>query len=285
MEQKLIKKINEWIHLFRSKLLKLDPLTAIELNNTNVELLNEIKCPLSDEFFNYFANNNAPSFLFQAPKLQVIGSYALKCNARKNNDNLFEIDLLLEIPKQCWQKKDYQDYVYHYKRAFYLAYIAKHLVQFNDIILGAQFRYFNGDPLKPCIYIVPSGPLTLSYRFNILAAPALDKSFVFKNFHPNKCNIQNLNLPSTPFYNQAILSDLTLIYFEENIVKIIQNLPNVKASLILIRIWLDKRNLRSQFAHLITVFTCYLLKNNSLNSKLPPLQIFETILTKISKND
>lgn len=282
MEQKFINKIKDWIHLFGTKLLELNELSATNLNDSNVELLNEIKCPLNDNFLNYF-ENNAPSFLFKAPNIHVIGSYALNCCARKNN--FFEIDLVLEIPKQCWQKNDYQNYVYHYKRAFYLAYIAKHIIQFQDIVLGAQFRFFNGDQLKPCIYIVPSGPLSLSYRFNILAAPALDKTFVFKNFHHNKCNIQNLDLSKTPFYNQTILNDLTLIYFKENIIGIIQNLPNVKSCLILIRIWLEKRNLRCQFAHLITVFTSYLLQNNLLNAKLPPLQLFETILDKISKNN
>ncbi|OTF70056.1 hypothetical protein BLA29_008867, partial [Euroglyphus maynei] len=162
ISEKNVAKITTWIDSFRSRLSQLEDLPAQDLNPN---LLVDVKCPIDKQLF----EKCEASFLFQSPiDVHVVGSYALQCNSR-NNDDHFEIDLLLEIPKICWQKKDHMDFVYHCKRAFYLAYISQHLTHCNDLILGLQFRHFNGDHLNPCIHVIPTGKLGLHYRFNILA--------------------------------------------------------------------------------------------------------------------
>lgn len=284
ISEKNASKIDAWIDSFRSRLSLLEDLPAQELNPN---LLTNVKCPINEQLL----EKCEASFLFQSPiAVHVVGSYVLKCNSR-NNDEHFEIDLLLEIPNSCWQKKDHMNFVYHHKRAFYLAYIAQHLTYCNHLVLGLQFMCFNGDHLNPCIHIIPTGKHALNYRFNIFATASYGKSFVYKTFHPTKCLIQNQALgmneefKSTPYYNQTILNDLTIIKTNEYIKNIISDHSNFQDSLILMRIWLDRRNLRKSFAHIVTLFACHLLENNLLNPNLSSLQIFETILSKLKDSD
>src|SRR5699024_4740658 len=140
----------------------------------------------------------------------VVGSYALKCSTRTNND-VFEVDLALEFAKSCWQKKDHTNYVYHRKRGLYLAYVAKQVSAITDIISSVQFGYAGGDRLKPILVITPSGKLGSLCRFHVSAFASIANSFVFGKFAPDRCHLDssaltpNCKLDSTPLYNSSIL--------------------------------------------------------------------------------
>lgn len=273
-------KIDAYIDLLETKLSSLKELPPRNLDDHSI--LEDVKFPINDKSFKLDA-----SFLFKSPELHKVGSYALNCSSR-NEDNIFVIDLALEIPKECWQKKDYLNYVYHRKRAFYLAYVAKKLQSFKDIVGSVQFSFFHGDHLKPILVLTPAGKLQSICRFHLLPFAAQDKSFVYQRFSLDKLNVQSsvfdetLSLLSSPVYNSSILKDSTLNDSSKLLSEILSDKPNVLDALVLLRLWLEKRSLQRQFAHILTAYVAYLLKKNSINPNLSGFQVFKSILQSLS---
>lgn len=264
----------------KSNLNKLSEIGPIDLVDYE-SILDDVSFPLNDQQCRLKA-----SFLFIPPNIHVIGSYSLKCISR-SDEACFDIDLALEIPKSCWQRNDHLNYIYHRKRALYLAYIAKHL-QLFDFIKSVEFKYLDSNFWKPILVVTPIGKLGRYCNFIISAFPAEDKSFVYQKFHFSKLNIReetlNYNQVSSPFYNSAILHDLSMVYFSQTLSTYINENLNVRDALALIRIWLENRKIRKKFSHIITTFTCNLLKQNLLNPNHSCFQIFKSILHYISKN-
>lgn len=269
-------KINEWIELLRSKLEHIDEI-AIKTDENLSSFLDHARLPIDDRIFR-------PSGLFQfkRPSLYTIGSLAIDCLVKKNS--FFEIDLALVIPKTCFIKKDHQDFKYHSKKAFYLAYLAQHLSVHKDLIATIQFRYHNKNYLKPIIYIKPYGNLGFACRFNLFLTVEEGKSFVFKNLNPCKSNLSD-STHSTPYYNFDLLFDLNLVNFSKHLSEFFRDLPNVRDALMLIRLWLDVRQLRDQFSHIITAFVFHLVKTRMIDPHRTTIQIFEAILNQIVSSD
>lgn len=272
--------IDQFVDLLEEKLDNLQELPPRDYEDQSI--LEQVKIPLNDKSFKLEA-----TFRFKPPKLYKIGSYQLNC-LTKNSDNLFIIDLALEFPRQCWQCKDHRNYIYHRKRAYYLAYIAKFLQSSSkDIVSSTEFAYLNGDHLKPIIVLTPSGKLGSICRFHILAYAEQYKPFLFRKFSPQLCNIQaeqfdmNQSLKFSPIYNSSILKDLTSNYYTELLAEHISTKAHLLDALVLIRLWLEKRGLRKQFSFILTIFSFYLLKKKSINPNLSALQIFESILLGI----
>ena len=273
-------KIDNYLELLTNELAKLEELQPKNLDDHS--LLLGVKFPINDKSFNLKA-----SFMFKPPILNKIGSYQYDCLV-KDQHNLFIIDLALEIPKECWQKNDHFNYVYHRKRGLYLAYIGLKLQTFKSIVSSVEFGLQNGDHLKPILLLTPAGKLSTFCQFKILPFPSQSKSFVFRNFSPNKCNVQakvfdqNSKLQFSPLYNSSILKDITMPNYSNLMSEIFSNQSNVLDALVLLRIWLENRGLRKDFAHILTVFTSYLLKENLINPHLSGLQLFKSILQFIS---
>lgn len=259
-----------------------------------------MKLPLNDKSFSLPA-----SFLFKPPtRVTAVGSYALGCIASQGKgissaessssddqtSSHFVIDLALEIPKECWQKKDHLNYVYHRKRAFYLAYVANRLQKWNSLLASVHFAFHHGDHMKPMIVLTPAGKLASICRFHILAFAPVEKkaSFALTRFAPERCNVQaalfdaTLHLPATPHYNASLLQDLTMLPSSERLGEILAGKSNLLEALILLRVWLERRDLRRQFAHLLTAYTCYLLKKGQLNPSAPAFQIFKAIVQQLT---
>ena len=82
---------------------------------------------------------------FEPPKRMVVaGSYGLGCATKSGrDDDAFAVDLLLQVPAAYYTKKDYRN-LHSRKRAFYLATIAKQLVESRSsarFIRGTAVRY------------------------------------------------------------------------------------------------------------------------------------------------
>ncbi|KAF7494432.1 Nucleolar protein 6 [Sarcoptes scabiei] len=276
LASKLKTKINEWIELLRSKLEHIDEI-AIKTDENLSSFLDHARLPIDDRIF-----NPSGSFQFKRPSLYTIGSLAIDCLVKKNS--FFEIDLALVIPKTCFIKKDHQDFKYHSKKAFYLAYLAQHLSVHKDLIATIQFRYHNKNYLKPIIYIKPYGNLGFACRFNLFLTVEEGKSFVFKNLNPCKSNLSD-STHSTPYYNFDLLFDLNLVNFSKHLSEFFRDLPNVRDALMLIRLWLDVRQLRDQFSHIITAFVFHLVKTRMIDPHRTTIQIFEAILNQIVSSD
>lgn len=104
--------------------------------------------PKADKNVAYKLSYSPPS------DINVIGSYALKTMIHE--DHAFSVDLLVTMPSSILQVKDYLNYRYFHKRAYYLACIAAGLQLSVGDMFSLRFGYFGGNTLQPVLIATPS---------------------------------------------------------------------------------------------------------------------------------
>lgn len=98
--------------------------------------------------------NAAYKLAYQRPsRINVVGSYTLHTMIK--TDAVLSVDMVVVMPTSIFQEKDYLNYRYFYKRAYYLACIAAGLqdVVGNEYIL--RFKYLGGNTLHPILVVKP----------------------------------------------------------------------------------------------------------------------------------
>ena len=82
-----------------------------------------------------------------------MGSYVLKTMVK--SDISLSVDMVVVMPASIFQEKDYLNYRYFYKRAFYLACIAGSLQNSTKEEFTFSFAYANGNTLQPMLVVTP----------------------------------------------------------------------------------------------------------------------------------
>ncbi|KAG8194848.1 hypothetical protein JTE90_017281 [Oedothorax gibbosus] len=223
------------------------------------------------------------TFKFCPPSnITEIGSYVLQtmCSATP------VVDIAIEIPKECWQNRDFLNYQYHRKRAFYLAYIARCLRE-SDLIEDMNFYYQNECYLKPTLLIIPKD--IEKVKVSLTAYPSVEASFKYSRFIPSRNNIRPSwffkesedTEQSTPYYNASILSDLLTIRLNEFLEESICS-ESIKTGTILLKLWCFQRGLITGYGRLngflLTMFVAYLLKKRKITPLMSAYQVFRCAL-------
>lgn len=157
--------------------------------------------------------------------INVIGSHVLKTFSR--GKKVLEIDMVVTMPPTLFQEKDYLNFRYFYKRAYYLASIADGL----KAALGQEFRVkfddFRGDLMKPTAVVTPLAQIenisTASsppkWQINIIPCItedtfrpeklALNRSCIRNHPQRNIAGLAENDEPvATLFYNSSLRSDM-----------------------------------------------------------------------------
>ncbi|KAG5437106.1 hypothetical protein PCANB_001227 [Pneumocystis canis] len=221
---------------------------------------------------------------YKPTSINVIGSFFLKTSIKGEE---FSIDLAVEMPKEMFQRKDYMNYRYFYKRSYYLASLAAGIKKSPQFKGKLSFQLFNGDQLKPVILISHTKDNeTLDYKkkWNILIIPFIPQDvFQSRKLYQNKSCITFSNY-STPNYNFSLLSDSTLYQHHMMLLSCLQSCPAFKNASILGRIWLERRGFSSQkigFGNFEwDMILAYHLQheNNQLFQEYSSYHLFKTIL-------
>jgi U3 small nucleolar RNA-associated protein 22 len=69
------------------------------------------------------------------------------------SDSPLSVDMLVVMPASIFQEKDYLNYRYFYKRAYYLACIAAGLQQSSQEEFSLTFEYLHGNDLHPILIV------------------------------------------------------------------------------------------------------------------------------------
>jgi U3 small nucleolar RNA-associated protein 22 len=94
--------------------------------------------------------NAAYKLAYQKPsKINVVGSYALKTMIK--SDDILSVDMIVKMPASIFQEKDFLNYRYFYKRAYYLACLTAGLQSTNHDEFALNFAYMNGNSLHPIL--------------------------------------------------------------------------------------------------------------------------------------
>lgn len=154
-------------------------------------------------------------FGFKPPKdVNVVGSYSLKTAVRQPEG--FGVDMLVTMPSPLFQSKDYLNYRYFHKRAFYLACIARKIKSDTSLPLDLHYTLFHDDPLRPFLRLDLKAdwlPSKLKVHINIILGIDTGVFEGKKLARDRNCIRMQTDdvdaLPATPWYNSSVLSETT----------------------------------------------------------------------------
>lgn len=189
--------------------------------------------------------------------INVVGSFALRTGMRTADP--YTIDLAVTMPTSLFQEKDYVNYRYFQKRAFYVACIAAGIQDAKDLKLEIKFDLQDGDSLRPLIILEPSsaGHSDLERsRWRIRIITTVEHTiFPLSKTLPMKNNIRQGTVGEwgdvaeepTPFYNAALRSETTVAMYHKYLYSVIQRCDSFRDACILGRTWLRQRGFGTSF--------------------------------------
>jgi U3 small nucleolar RNA-associated protein 22 len=186
--------------------------------------------------------------------INVVGSFASRTGTKQTEK--YTIDLAVTMPRSLFQEKDYVNYRFFHKRAYYLACLAAGLREAQDLGLDVKFATQEGDSLRPVLILEPSGTssdLALA-RSQIRIITAIeDDLFPISRTLPAKNNVRLVssentgNSEPTPFYNSALRSEATVASYHKHVHSTIRQCDSYRDACLLGRIWLQQRGFASSF--------------------------------------
>ncbi|KAI9717419.1 MAG: hypothetical protein M1812_004771 [Candelaria pacifica] len=209
--------------------------------------------------------------------INVVGSYVLKTFTKTKE--IWSVDLLVSMPKAIFDIKDFMNYRYFHKKAYYVACIAAALKENIDCKYKLSFAYQNGNPLQPMIIVKSNEGLALHPPLlQSTLSNELDASM--DNFSSSTCEIHILtgiseqlfpmekilpgrncirsnrvgtdNDPSllrpTPFYNATICAEASSPLYLKFLHEASDKSASFREACILGRTWLQQREIGRSLA-------------------------------------
>ncbi|KAB8076695.1 Nrap protein [Aspergillus leporis] len=187
--------------------------------------------------------------------VNVVGSFALRTGVRTSEP--YTVDLAVTMPSTLFQEKDYVNYRFFHKRAYYIACLAAGIKEAEDLNFDIKFALQDGDSLRPTILLEPTdsakdGPKTMRSQIRIITAIE-DHLFPIARTLPMKNNVRQGSTDRheydepTSFYNAALRSEATVSPFHKLLYSAAQNCDSFRDACILGRIWLRQRGFGSSF--------------------------------------
>lgn len=188
--------------------------------------------------------------------VNVVGSFALRTGVRTGQP--YMIDLAVTMPSCLFQEKDFVNYRYFHKRAYYIACLAAGIKEAEGLSLRLKFDLQDGDSLRPVIILESTDDLKselASTKSKIRIITAIEGNmFPITRTLPmkNNCRLSSsVDKPgyggSTPFYNGALRSEATVVSYLRYIHSTTQKCDSFRDACVLGRIWLKQRGFGSAF--------------------------------------
>ena len=206
--------------------------------------------------------------------INVVGSYARNTTIQIGDQ--LGIDLAVTMPsvrsvigvsapllirnKSIFQEKDYLNYRYFYKRAYYLACIATGIEEAEDCTFAVRFAYQNDNHLQPVIILDPGqgsddfSKSDCQIRIILAADGAmfpLSKTLPHKNCVranlEGSAPAENSTMP-TPFYNASLRSECSSLAYLKYLYGASLQSDGFTDACVLGSVWLRQRGLRTGLA-------------------------------------
>lgn len=181
--------------------------------------------------------------------INVVGSFALKTGARGLESR--PVDLAVTMPNSLFQEKDYVNFRYFHKRAYYMACLAAGIQDTaNELGFDVKFSTQDGDSLRPLILLEPRASNLSQIRILAAIDPTL---FPTSRTLPMKSNIRQGSSANseigepTSFYNASLRADAAVSLYHKSIYSASQKCESFKDACILGRTWLHQRGFRTAF--------------------------------------
>lgn len=210
-------------------------------------------------------SNTNYKFNYKAPDVSLIGSFALKTGIYQPQGS--SIDVLLTMPKELFEKKDFLNLRCLHKRSVYLAYFTSHLSNLlvqekMDDFLIVEYSYLHDNPLLPILTLKCQNNNESNHELNfhktkfsinlIIGFPY--KIFEAKKLLPNKNCIRiakeddETPLPATSLYNYSVLSTTAYEPYLKYLYKCKKQTEAFREASVLGRLWLQQRGFSSKIS-------------------------------------
>lgn len=228
-------------------------------------------------------------FNFKKPKsIKIGGSYAIECLVKPE----FNVDLLVQLPKECFHEKDYLNYRYHAKRCLYLCVIKKYLMS-SSLVGKVEWSTLQNEVRKPVLIVYPVRKLVEVPGFFVRIIPTAPSLFSIPKLNLQRSNVRVLNeggIPqATPKYNSSILEDMFIEDTEELVKQTFLGSKELREGLILLKVWARCR--KPIYAYdclngfLISLILAYLVDRNHINKSMKAMQIFRVTMKFMATSD
>ncbi|KAI5919746.1 nrap protein [Camillea tinctor] len=207
--------------------------------------------------------DSALKLAFAKPaQVNVVGSYFLKTMTRSQSD--FTIDMIVVMPATLFQEKDYLNFRYFQRRAYYIAYIAAGLRKSFSSTLDFTFDLLNGNSLLPVLLARPKNkpskenekpkPSQPDYQIRII--PNAPEGFFPVAKLAANCNAIRQGRPEeteqaktpTPFYNTTLKAESTFSAYLKLLHRAASSCESFRDACILGRTWLSQRGFGGDLA-------------------------------------
>ncbi|KAI9752797.1 MAG: hypothetical protein M4579_005472 [Chaenotheca gracillima] len=188
--------------------------------------------------------------------INVVGSFALKTASKENG--IITVDLAVVMPSTIFQDKDYLNYRYFHKRAYYLACLAAGLKVDEKSAYDISFASLSGNPLLPIIQLKAKGSGKggiLGSKCHIQVIPVLgEETFKMSKTLPSSCCVRKAPLDNgeatepTPFYNASVRSDALVVSYLKTLHAASIQCSSFQDACLLGRIWLRQRGFGSNLS-------------------------------------
>ncbi|KAF3403788.1 U3 small nucleolar RNA-associated protein 22 [Penicillium rolfsii] len=188
--------------------------------------------------------------------INVVGSFGLRTGAKTAESR--PVDLAVTMPSSIFQEKDYVNYRYFHKRAYYIACLAAGIQESaNSLGLDVKFSFQDGDSLRPLIVLEPRSSKdekTPSHP-QIRILTAIDPNlFPVTRTLPMKNNIRQGSSADnteagepTSYYNASIRSEAAVSLYHKYLHSASQKCESFRDACILGRTWLQQRGFHTSF--------------------------------------
>ncbi|KAF1810576.1 Nrap protein [Eremomyces bilateralis CBS 781.70] len=237
--------------------------------------------------------------------ITVSGSYQTKRFNRVGEE--LGVDLVVCMPSALFQEKDYLNYRYFYKRAYYLAQIASALLSSSAHKFDVSYSYLNGNRLHPILAIrfAKGGSedgLAKTKSFIQIIPSCQPNQFPREKIAPHKNCVRPRGeeghanpekLPPTPFYNASLLADASPLVLSKLIEGASNHCDGFQDACLFGRIWLRQRGLGGSIANggfgnfewASTMATLLRHRSNVLSPGFSSYQLFKATLQFLANND
>lgn len=300
------KRVNKFVEVLRSKLI------GIDKKDYEKRLNGRQKLPMIGRP-NSFGQDYPEHFKFLPPRqIKVIGGIRTSSAIKR----ISCVDLAICMPVECLDKRDIKNQKYHAKRALYLAQLATLLSRYETgnstetLIQKMDFRYYQGDFMKPVLLIVPKDlKLRQDTVFQIFVCPDSEAPFKTNMLAPEHGNVApkwffkdyQFSTPpegdltvfisgdsdkcASPFYNSGILFDLEMLTNSDIIVEHIEPYQSLKEALLLLKIWLLQRDLHHHFSFILSMYLAHLQANQIVHQNMSAYQVFKLAMKSLASLD
>ncbi|MCJ1311026.1 hypothetical protein MMC25_004696 [Agyrium rufum] len=202
-------------------------------------------------------------FTYEKPsRIELVGEFSRKMCLK--SDEPLTAAIVATMPKVIFQEKDYLDYRYSNKRAFYLSCVASELQHRLGPSIEFQFTYEDDDTLKPVINLVqkvqkPDLTRILNtghelwaksrWQLMILLAADTDQFPIAKTMPWKRClrisrgsktELRSAGI-ATPGYNSSVRSDLVICIYERILRQTQSSVRDFLPACMLGKLWLRQR--------------------------------------------